>query len=143
MAAQLGKRALGAHVIMLSLCAFTFLSLPFGVSIAASVRVGQALGAGKAHQAKTSARLALLLGAGFMTVTGLAMLLARNHVGRIFTSDEDVLEVVAEIAPIAALFQVVDGIQGCGQGIMRYVSRRTMVAHSSRMAYEANGGCEA
>lgn len=121
MAGQLNNNALDAHIVMLSVVQFTFLSFPYGVAIAASVRVGQALGAGRARQAKISARLALLLGVGFMALTGLAIGLGRNYVGRIFTSDEEVLDVVAEVAPVAGLFQVFDGIQGCSQGILRYV----------------------
>lgn len=121
LAGQLSHSDLSAHVIVLSITGFAFLSLPLGVSIAASIRVGQTLGEGRPDIARVSAQLSVVLGAGFMGASGLAMLLAGDRMGAIFTSNEEVLATVAVIAPVAALFQVVDGIQGCAQGVLRYV----------------------
>ena len=61
LAAFLGTTSLDAHITMLNICAFTFLSVPFALGIAASIRVGHSLGAGKPAEAKATAKVAVLL----------------------------------------------------------------------------------
>lgn len=56
-----GTVELDAHTAMLTLCVFLFLSMPFGVATASTIRVGNLLGAGLGQQARISGDLALML----------------------------------------------------------------------------------
>eukprot|EP00966_Prymnesium_polylepis_P142418 3288397-Prymnesium_polylepis.1 len=66
LAGRLGQTALDAHTIMLSVAGFTFISFPFGVSVAAAIRIGTLLGAQKPTRASASMQCAIGLGVGFM-----------------------------------------------------------------------------
>eukprot|EP00002_Diphylleia_rotans_P037123 TRINITY_DN8268_c0_g2_i1.p1 TRINITY_DN8268_c0_g2~~TRINITY_DN8268_c0_g2_i1.p1 ORF type:complete len:586 (+),score=90.00 TRINITY_DN8268_c0_g2_i1:549-2306(+) len=120
--------ALDAHVVVSTLTAFTFITFPFGVSIAASVRVGHLLGAGAPQRARIAANAALVLGTGSMALTGIAIYLGRYTLPRAFTDDQDVADAAAEIAPIAALYQILDGFQGVAAGVYRGIGRQRTVA---------------
>ncbi len=47
-----GTVALDAHTAILTLCVFLFISFPFGVATAATIRVGNLLGGGRPQQAR-------------------------------------------------------------------------------------------
>jgi len=111
LAGYLGQTSLDAHVLLLNVCSFTFMSFPFAVGVAASIRVGRALGGGDARGAAAAARLSTCLVLLFMTALATAKLLARRQLGLLFTDDDEVVAAVAGIVAIAALFQISDGLQ--------------------------------
>ena len=111
LAGYLGQTSLDAHVLLLNVCSFTFMSFPFAVGVAASIRVGRALGGGDARGAAAAARLSTCLVLLFMTALAAAKLLARRQLGLLFTDDDEVVAAVAGIVAIAALFQISDGLQ--------------------------------
>ena len=47
-----GTVELDAHTAILTLCVFLFISFPFGVATASTIRVGNLLGAGRPQQAR-------------------------------------------------------------------------------------------
>jgi MATE family multidrug resistance protein len=121
--------SLDAHIILLNVCGFTFLSFPFALGIAASIRVGHLLGAGKPNEAKRATAVVLVLTtAGSVTMAGCVYIAARQYIGRAFTSDEEVIRTIATLAPIAALFQVSDGVQSAVAGSLRGMGRQQLVA---------------
>jgi len=120
MAGWLGAEALAAHQIALSLASFTFM-VPMGLSIAASVRVGQAVGAGELDRAALSGRVSLGLGAAFMGAAAALMMLAPAALARLFSPGAEVLALATELVVIAGLFQIADGVQGVAQGVLRGV----------------------
>ena len=140
MAAYLGTVALDAHCIMLTVCAFTFLSGPFGVGIAASIRVGHLLGAGDGATARATAKATMALVLGMMLVIAVAKVAARWYLGALFTSDRHVIESVAAIAWIAAAFQVSDGLQAAIAGIMRGMGKQAAVVRINFLGFWLIGG---
>ena len=116
-----------AHILMLNMAAFTFLTFPLGISIAASIRIGHLLGAGNPELAKVTAGLAVAAGSGFMLCAGLAIAASQGRAGLIFTSDDRVLVVIRENVWLLAAMQVVDGLQGCAAGALRGLGRHTVV----------------
>ncbi|MFT4540153.1 MAG: MATE family multidrug resistance protein [Planctomycetota bacterium] len=120
MAGHLGKDEIAAHAIVINLASMSFM-VPLGVSAAATTRVGNLIGAGKAVQAQTSAWCSILMGAGFMAISALIFALFRHELPRMYTqpSDINVRELSAIALPIAAAFQIFDGIQVVGSGILR------------------------
>ena len=86
LAGYLGKTALAAHVVLLTVISFTFVSFPVAVGIAGSIRVGQTLGAADASAARAAARWTVALSGGFMTALAIVKLCVRRYLGRLFTN---------------------------------------------------------
>lgn len=128
LAGYLGTVALDAHLTMLQLATLAFLSLPFAVAIAATIRVGNLLGAGDAKGAGDASKVSFAICFAFSGVCALVFSLTRNSLGYIFTHDKEVVRAVAKIAPIAALFQLADGGQAAAGGVFRGMGRQTTVA---------------
>jgi len=115
---RFGEAPLAAHSIVIRVASLSFM-VPLGISIAASTRVGNLLGAGDRPAAQRSAYVALALGAGVMTVSAALFLLFREAIPRIFTADAAVVALAATIFPVAAAFQLFDGTQAVGCGVLR------------------------
>jgi MATE family multidrug resistance protein len=138
-AGYLGEAALGAHAIMLNVIALTFVAFPLALSIAASIEVGHALGAGAAARARRASHLTLGLTLAVMTALAALKLALRGALGRAFTDDEAVVGRVARLVPIAALFQISDGVQAAVAGVMRGMGRQTLVAALNLIGFWAIG----
>jgi multidrug resistance protein, MATE family len=113
-----GTRELAGHQVAITLAALTFM-VPLGVGAAASVRVGRAVGAGDAAGARAAAHAAYVCGVGFMCVTALAFLLFPRQLAAMMTSDPSVIAIAAMLIPVAGVFQVFDGGQAVGAGVLR------------------------
>jgi hypothetical protein len=105
--------------VLLNVALTAYFTLPLGISIAASIRVGQLIGQGHVRTAQLTSKLVAALGAGFMSLSGLTVTVARNSIGYLFSSDPGVVAQVARIAPICGIFQTFDGIQGSTSGVLR------------------------
>lgn len=114
----IGTVQVAAHQIAITLAALTFM-VPLGVSAAAAVRVGYAVGAGDAARARRAARAALACGMGFMTFTALVFLTVPGALARLFTNDASVIGIASLLIPVAGVFQVFDGAQAVGAGVLR------------------------
>jgi MATE family multidrug resistance protein len=124
LAGRLSQTALAAHVIALNLASAAFM-LPLGLSIGASTRVGNLVGAGHHAAAQRAAMLAMAMGAGVMGVTALLFLFLRDELPRMFTPDPAAIATAASILPIAAAFALFDGTQAVGAGVLRGLGRTT------------------
>ncbi|MFI5280533.1 MAG: MATE family efflux transporter [Gemmatimonadales bacterium] len=117
----MGTRQMAGHQIALNIASFTFM-VPLGVSGAAAVLVGNAVGRGDAAEARRAAAAGLICGAGFMAVSAAGMLAAPAFFARLYTSDVAVAAMAAALIPLAGVFQVFDGIQVVSIGILRGVA---------------------
>jgi MATE family multidrug resistance protein len=115
---RLGTVSVAGHQVAINLASLTFM-VPLGISAAAAVLVGNAVGRGDAPGARRSARSALLCGAGFMCVTALVFLLLPGFLAGLYTTDAAVLTIAITLLPIAGVFQVFDGLQAVGAGVLR------------------------
>lgn len=116
--ATLDPVSLAAHQIALNTASFTYM-VPLGISSAAAVRVGQALGRGDAHAAGRAGWTAMGLGAAFMAGAGVVLLAAPELVARVFTTDRAVIRTAVSLLAVAAAFQLFDGIQAVATGALR------------------------
>jgi MATE family multidrug resistance protein len=114
----LGATEMAAHQIAITLAALTFM-VPLGVASAAAVRVGHAIGAGDDARAKSAIRAAYICGVGFMTITATIFLTIPRALASAFTGDATVIALAAVLIPIAGVFQVFDGGQAVGAGVLR------------------------
>ena len=115
---RLGTLPIDGHQIALMRAALTYM-VPLGVSAAAAVLVGHAVGRGDAEAARREASAALACGVGFMSVTAVILTTLAPSLARAFTPDAGIIAAAAALIPIAGVFQVFDGIQGVSSGILR------------------------
>lgn len=113
-----GAVQVASHQIALNLAALTFM-VPLGVAAAASVRVGHAIGAADAPRSRRAARIAYVVGGGFMLTTAALFLLFPRPLAQMYTPNTAVIAITATLLPIAGLFQVFDGMQAVGAGVLR------------------------
>jgi len=118
MMGNLGVRELAGHQITFNLAAMTFM-VPLGISGAAATRVGNAIGRGDQAGARRAAAVCLVLGGSMMTVFGLIFWQAPQFLSRLYTHELDVIAVAATLIPIAAAYQVFDGLQVVAVGSLR------------------------
>jgi MATE family multidrug resistance protein len=119
----IGASSLAAYAIVIQLCSVSFM-VPLGVNQAATVRVGIAHGAGDAAGVSRAGWAAYGVGVGFMALSALVMITVPHLLIGLFIDVHDIAnaEVVAIAATFlifAALFQIVDGAQAVGAGMLR------------------------
>ena len=115
---SIGATELAGHQIALNLAALSFM-VPLGLAGASAARVGNAIGSGDQERARRAARISLTLGASVMAFFGLLFAAIPEHLARLFTPDRAAIEMAAMLLPIAAAFQIADGTQVVGAGILR------------------------
>ena len=127
---RLNATQLAGHQIALTTVSTTFM-MPLGISSAAAVRVGHAVGREDPRGAALSGWTALGLAALVMSGAALALLLIPEVIARIFTPDERVIAAGASLLRIAAFFQLFDGFQIVATGALRGAgdTRTPMLCH--------------
>jgi multidrug resistance protein, MATE family len=125
----LGTTQIASHQVAINLASLTFM-VPLGVAQAGGVLVGTAIGRGDNAAARHAAGAAMLLGVGFMFVTAIVFLAAPHVLAAIYTTDAGVLALSAALIQVAGVFQVFDGLQVVGSGVLRGVgdTRVPMIA---------------
>lgn len=110
-------------------------TIPFGIGVATSARVGNLLGArnarGAARAANTAAWLSMLLGAVVLAI----LMATKDHFAKIFNDDVQVVRLTADVLPFVALFQIADGLNcSCG-GSLRGMGRQHVGAAVNILSY--------
>lgn len=130
LAGALGPTALAAHQVALTLAALTF-TVTVGLGSAASVRVGQAIGAGDAGAARRRGLLAYGVGTSFMSGSALLFVLLAAELAGTLTTQAEVVAAAIPLLRVAAVFQISDGAQAVGAAVLRGAgdTRLTLVAN--------------
>src|SRR5579872_5139943 len=115
---RLGADVVAGHQIALNVASVTFM-VPLGISIAITVRVGQAMGRGQVVDARRSGLVGSGLAVGFMSLAALVMAMFPKLIAAIYTSDPSVHSMAVTLLVMAAVFQIFDGLQVAGAGALR------------------------
>ncbi|KAK3677471.1 hypothetical protein LTR37_021531, partial [Vermiconidia calcicola] len=118
-----GVTVLAAQSVLATLTSITFM-IPFPLSIAASTRVANLIGATLADAAKLTTRVAFV-GAfiiGLFNVTLLSAL--KDYIPYLFTSDPEVVRITSDILPLCAAFQLFDALAALCNGTLRGLGRQ-------------------
>jgi MATE family multidrug resistance protein len=120
---RIGANELAAHAIALQIASFCFM-VPFGFGQAVTVRVGRAYGAQDLEGITQAGWTAFGLGVGFMGFTALLMLFAPHLLLGAFLDLGDprnapVVDFALSFLVLAAVFQLADGAQAVGAGMLR------------------------
>lgn len=118
LASRLGTLHLAAHQLVIGIASFTF-TVALGVAAAGSVRVGLAIGARDARATRLAGHAAFIAGTLVMGISGIAFLLFPRPIARLVTDQENVIMASLPLMLVAAVFQLSDGIQAVGAGVLR------------------------
>lgn len=127
---KLTATALAGHQIALTTISMTFM-VPLGISSAAAVRVGQAIGREDPIGAARSGWTAIGFGGVVMSAAALALLAFPHAIARLFTPDPAIIAAGVLLLRVAAFFQLFDGLQVVATGALRGLgdTRTPMLCH--------------
>jgi MATE family multidrug resistance protein len=117
----MGVKELAAHQIALNLASISFMGA-MGISAAGTIRVSNALGRGANPDVRAAGFSAVFLCMAFMALAGLAFVMFRQILPGFYVTSPEVMEITAFLLVIVAFFQLSDGIQAVGIGILRGIT---------------------
>ncbi len=118
MVGWINANAQAAHQIAINLASISYMVV-LGISSAGTIRVSGKLGEKNYSDMKRAGFSALALSVMFMAATGILFILLRNFLPTLYIGDSAVIETASSLLVITAIFQVADGIQAVGLGILR------------------------
>jgi len=107
-----------AHQVAINLAAVTYM-LASGVASAATIKTGNNLGKQAYQELRRSAIASYHVIIAFMSLTALLFVIANNILPYIYTEDHAVVAIAAQLLIIAGFFQLFDGTQVVGLGVLR------------------------
>jgi MATE family multidrug resistance protein len=110
-------------------------TIPFGIGVAASARVGNLLGARNAKGARRAANVAAWLSVVMGVLVLIVLMAVKDFFAKIFNDDMDVVRLTAEVMPYVALFQIADGLNGSCGGSLRGMGRQHIGAAVNIVSY--------
>uniref|UniRef100_A0A668SJ31 Multidrug and toxin extrusion protein n=1 Tax=Oreochromis aureus TaxID=47969 RepID=A0A668SJ31_OREAU len=134
LAGVISEAELGAHSISYELAVIAYM-FPLGVSGAASVRVGNALGAGNIEQAKLSSKVPIICAFIIACFVSIIFGVSKDVIGYIFTSEPDILQRVSDVMLIFSFLHLADAIAGVAGGVVRGVGKQSVGALCNLVGY--------
>jgi multidrug resistance protein, MATE family len=136
MAGWISIDAVGGHQIALNLASLAFM-VPLGISQGASTRVGNLIGSGDSSGLRRAVTASLLLGGGVMTASAASFAIFRRELPLLYSDDATVAAIATQILPLAAAFQLSDGVQVVAGGVLRGMGRPDASAIVNLVGYYA------
>jgi len=127
-------QAISANAILMNISTFSYV-IYLGLSIAGSVRVGNAVGASNAKQAKLASFLCIFLCTFCSVICAAILLIFRKRIPSLFTKDESIQILTTELMVVAAIFQIFDAVNAAFQEVMRGSGRQDIGAKLNFIAY--------
>ncbi len=130
----IGDVQLAAHQVAINLASLTFMAAS-GIGAAAAIKSGNFFGAKDYFKLRHSALASYHIVLVFMSFTAIIFLVANHLIPWIYTSDKNVISLTAQLLIIAAVFQLFDGTQVVGLGILRGIGDVKIPAIITFIAY--------
>jgi MATE family multidrug resistance protein len=131
---HISTTALAAQSILATVTSMAF-QLPFPLSIAGSTRIGNLIGATRIHTARIAAQVTM---SAAIIVSSFNMVLLwslRFQLPRLFNSDQEVVNLVAQVLPLCAAFQLFDALATSCNGVLRGVGRQSVGGYVQLFCY--------
>ncbi|XP_043574841.1 multidrug and toxin extrusion protein 1-like [Chiloscyllium plagiosum] len=129
---------LGAQSVIYQVLTAAYM-IPLGGGVAASVRVGNALGARNPEKAKTSATVALSLVGCCSLLIAMILGASRSVLGYIFTTDKDIIQLVSRVDPVIATFHWFEAIATVSGGVLRGAGKQKLGAIGNLVGFYSIG----
>jgi MATE family multidrug resistance protein len=113
-----GVTAIAGHQVAINIASVTFM-LPMGLSIAISIRVGQAKGRGDYVATRYIGYSGIILSVLIMAVTATVFVNFPEMIVALYSDDLDVRSLAVQLLYMAAIFQLSDGMQVGALGALR------------------------
>jgi len=117
-ASYLGVEAQATNSIFMTIMGFLY-QIPFSMSVAAAIRVGNLLGENKPKKAKMAAFVSQVMGVTEVVITSIFLFIFRRQIMGIFSQDPDVIDQAEKIIWVLVVTVVADGTQGVNTGILK------------------------
>jgi MATE family multidrug resistance protein len=118
LAGEISPVALAAHQIALNYAATAYM-IPLGISAAAAITVGHAIGAEDFARARRAGWMTLALATGFMSLVAVAFFVVPLPLIALYTRDPETVRVGVLLLKLAAAFAIFDGVQIVASGALR------------------------
>lgn len=132
--APLGTVMVAGNQIAMNFSALIFM-VPLAIGMTATIRVGYCLGARKVAQAKLSALTAMTLSVVFALLICGGTILFRGSIVHIYNDDPEVTRLAMRLLLFAAAYQIVDGLQMSGIGVLRGYNDTRIISVICFVAY--------
>ncbi|WP_411273450.1 MATE family efflux transporter [Daejeonella sp.] len=107
-----------AHQVAINLASMTYM-MASGISSAATIKTGNNFGKEDFMNLRLSAISSYHIVLGFMAVTAILFIGLNQYLPWIYTTDQSVISIAAQLLIIAGFFQLFDGTQVVGLGVLR------------------------
>lgn len=118
MVGWISAEALAAHNIAINLAAISYMAAT-GLAAAATIRIGNQMGFKDRKNLRIAGFSSFGMVGVFMAFTGIVFILLRNVLPSLYIENMIVRETAATLLVIAAAFQISDGLQAIGLGVLR------------------------
>lgn len=133
-AARFGTVTLAAQSVIATICVLLY-QVPFAISIATSTRIANFIGAASKRSAITSTKVALVLSLFVGLANGLLLNFFKYDIIKLFSQDEEVIELASKIIPLGAAYQVNDCLAAVSGGVLRGQGRQRLAALIGLISY--------
>jgi MATE family multidrug resistance protein len=130
----MGTVALAAHQIALNMASISFM-VAMGIASAGTIRVSNAVGKKDPQGTRIAGFSAAILCAGFMASAGVVFILFRFFLPTLYIAEREVIDISASLLVIVAFFQISDGTQTVGLGILRGITDMKIPTLITLVAY--------
>ncbi|KAG5284362.1 hypothetical protein AALO_G00025880 [Alosa alosa] len=134
LAGLISEVELGAQSVVYQVATIAYMC-PLGFSVAASVRVGTALGAGNTAQAIMSGKVAVVSALSVSCVLAVLIGASKDMIGYIFTTEPDIIHRVSDVMIMYGFFHLFDACAGVTGGILRGAGKQLFGALGIIMSY--------
>lgn len=118
MVGWISAEALAAHNIALNLAAITYMATT-GLAAAATIRIGNQIRLKDRRNLRIAGFSAFALAAVFMAFCGLLFIVLRYQLPALYIDNDEVIATASTLLIVAAAFQISDGLQAVGLGVLR------------------------
>ncbi len=130
----LGAVQQAAHQVAISMAAMTYM-MASGISAAAAIKSGNHYGRKDFGELRVSALSSYHIVLVFMSITAAVLIIFHRSLPWLYTSDQAVIAIAAQLLIIAGFFQLFDGAQVVGLGILRGMGDVKIPAAITFLAY--------
>lgn len=117
-AGKIGAVEQASHQVAITLCSMTYM-MASGIASAATIKTGHSYGRRNMTRVKKFATVSYHLVIVFMVLCALIFAIFNQQLPRIISDDQTVISISAHLLLIAGLFQLFDGVQVVGLGVLR------------------------
>ncbi|KAF4988993.1 hypothetical protein FDECE_14847 [Fusarium decemcellulare] len=133
-AGRFGTAQLAAQSVLVTVTSTSF-NIPFPLAIATSTRVANLIGAQLSDAARITARVAIVAACAVGLFNLTIFVTLRRQLPRIFTNDDEVIDIVAQVILVCALMQIFDALAAVSHGLLRGIGHQAIGGYANLFSY--------